>query len=98
MPMKREIRDKWVAYLKGKRKAREKLYDAAGGKCCFGHLMAMCGKTKEDMSNETGSLGLPPMAFLHEIGMPISDMNALVELNDTKSGFPIEAIKKLPVR
>lgn len=102
--MKREVKEMWLEALQsGKyRKARERLRNKNGGMCCLGVLcdIAPVGKWygllylgHPDAAPRRGDL--PPevrsWASLSKLGA-----NTLASLNDSKPGYPIEAIKALP--
>jgi hypothetical protein len=93
--MKRELRDRWVEYLKDKKKARRKMINPhrTDQLCCLGHLCVMEGIDKKRLKGKT----MPTNNFLRKIGLSYTLAGTLAELNDTNAGFPIDAIMELPV-
>jgi len=100
--MKREIKEAWLKRLESPKakKARHMLHNPkTGGMCCLGHLMAVCGIAEDDFSkNSFGKDGVMPSdAFLHRMGLRDHCASHLASLNDSMGGFPLAAIRALPV-
>jgi hypothetical protein len=100
--MKREIKEAWLKRLENPeaKKARNMLSNArTGGMCCLGHLMAVCGIAEDHFRarSEMDCGQMPGSDFLRYVGLPFEDAYRLAKINDKKAGFPLDAIRALPV-
>ncbi len=107
--MKQTIKTKWLKFLKGKRKARNKLSSGSfNAKCCLDHLCELYRQETNkgkwikfsdyqtfEINEHDGSENTLPRAVAKWSGLSHDQQDYLAKLNDNKPGFPISAIKKL---